>query len=507
MTATLATPPAAPGAAPSAEVARARVAVLVATHQVDVVIPTKFPVETFMDDLLAVLQEAIDDEELDFVPPTGQWSLARPGDSPIPRWRTLAEHNIDDGTVLMLCPVESSEVFTPIVEDITDALALINEREFAEFDANTAAITGLATWCIGTLAVSFYLMWMWLHTGSFLVCAIPALVLGVLCWAAALLTGRLGSRSRTALALSLSAIPPLFAGGAMLVPPMHDEPLHLTAANLAAGAVVAAVSAATMIRLTSMSIATLTAVATLGAILAAAALPLTYMHLKTAQVSAGAVLVSLLLLTQAPRIAVFVARIRPPDLPDPGDAVSESSLSDIFGAESEAASADQTLDDDSKKTQVGTESRARLAVTTLRGLVAALSAITAAATIICVKAEPGGIRDIIMAVAVTGVLVLRARWFPDRVQALAFIAAAVVIVVGAGGVLFTSYTEMVPRLVVLVVILVIAALGSIAAVRLPGVRMSPVTRQMIDLVEYALLVIVPVLAFWIMGIYTRMRRI
>jgi len=46
-----------------------------------------------------------------------------------------------------------------------------------------------------------------------------------------------------------------------------------------------------------------------------------------------------------------------------------------------------------------------------------------------------------------------------------------------------------------------------AALRLPGKRLTPVTRRIIDLIEYGLILVVPVIAFWIMGIYTAMRGI
>ena len=49
--------------------------------------------------------------------------------------------------------------------------------------------------------------------------------------------------------------------------------------------------------------------------------------------------------------------------------------------------------------------------------------------------------------------------------------------------------------------------GCVAAAQLPGRRLSPVARRVIDLVEYALILVVPVLTFWIMGVYTAARRI
>jgi type VII secretion integral membrane protein EccD len=501
-------PPAAvpPQAAPTAEVARARIAVLVATYQVDVVVPTKFAVETFMDDLLAVLAEALGDGSVDFTPPTGQWSLARPGQAPIPRWRTLADHDVDDGTVLQLCPVESAEVFTPIVEDITDALALVNDREFAEFDGRTAAVFGLAVWGAATSVVALLLAWLWTQTASIVVSAVPAVGLGVICWGAAILASRLGASMRIRLGLALAAIPPLFAGGAMLVPTPFGEPGNFQPANLAVGAIIVAVAAATLIRLTRTGIATLTAVTVLGLLVGIAMVGVVYLEIDVDKVAAGTVFIGLVLLAMAPRMAVFIAKIHPPDLPDPGDAVHPGSLTDIFDS-AKGTDADPDLDTEQRNNEVGIEGRARLAVTTLRGLVAAFCAVTAAATVIVCAVSPGGIREIVMAAAVSGTLVLRARWFPDLVQALAFLTAAGAIVIGVVAVLFEAYATVPARLAVLGVALCITVLGGVAALRLPGVRLSPVTRRMIDLVEYALLIVVPVIAIWIMGIYTAMRRI
>ncbi|MEU7632240.1 type VII secretion integral membrane protein EccD [Nocardia sp. NPDC049220] len=501
--------PAASATQPSAEVARARIAVMVSTYQVDVVVPTKFTIETFIDDLLVVLASAIDDEGVDFIPPQGQWSLARPGEPPIPRWRSLADHDIDDGTVLMLSVVESAEVFTPVVEDITDALALINEREFAEFDANTAAVVGLATLGVGATAVAGMLAWSWTQTGSLLWCALPALLLGVVCWGAAAAVRRRGGAAKICLGLSLSATPLLFAGGAMLVPPAYGQPGPFAAANLAAGAVVAAVAAATMMRLSGLGIATLMAVTVLGVVVTIAALPLTYLDLSVGQVAGGAVLIGIVLLTAAPRLAVVIARIRPPDLPDPGNEVSPTTLTDLFDAETVRDDHEHTEDSELQRrnNEVGIEGRARLAVTSLRGLIVAVSTLLSVAAVITAAVAPGGIREIVMSAAIAGLLAMRARWYPDRVQAIALITAAAVTVCGVSFVLVGAYESPAARLVVGLVAVLAACAGCVAALRLPGRRLSPVTRRVIDLVEYALILVVPVIAFWIMGVYTAMRGI
>ncbi|MFE7801072.1 type VII secretion integral membrane protein EccD [Nocardia sp. NPDC057440] len=501
--------PAPAGAQPTAEVARARIAVMVSTYQVDVVVPTKFTIETFIDDLLGVLASAIDDERVDFTPPQGLWSLARPGEPPIPRWRSLGDHDISDGAVLMLSAVESAEQFTPVVEDITDALALINQREFAEFDADTAAVVGLAVLAVGSTAVATMLSLSWTETGSVWWCALPALVLGVVCWVAAMAARRRDAAPRITLGLSLSATPLLFAGTAMLVPAAYGQPGPFAAANLAAGSVMAAVAAATMMRLTGLGIATLMAVTVLGICMTAATLPLTYLDLEVRQVAAGTVFVALILLTAAPRIAVVIARIRPPDLPDPGNEVAPATLTDLFDAETarEGDEHAESSEQQRRSAEAGIEGRARLAVTSLRGLISAVSTLLSIGTVITAAASPGGIREIVIAAAVAGVLAMRARWYPDRTQAIALIAAAAVTVAGVGFVLVGAYETPGARLVVGSVVTLAACAGCVAALKLPGKRLSPVTRRVIDLVEYLLILVIPVIAFWIMGVYTAMRAI
>ncbi|MCP9625406.1 type VII secretion integral membrane protein EccD [Nocardia otitidiscaviarum] len=492
-------------AATSAEVARVRVAIMVATYQVDVVVPTKFAVETFIDDLLEVLAAAVEDDDVDFTPPVGQWSLARPGQLPIPRWRSLADHDIADGAVLVLMPVESAEVFRPIVEDITDALALINEREFAEYDAGTSAVVGFGVLVAGATAAASMLTWAWLRSGSVLWCAVPALLLGAVFLGAAVVAGQRFAAPRACLGSALAALVLLFAGGAMLVPTEYDETGRFTAANLAAGAVVAAVAAATMMRVTRVGIATLMSVTALGILGVLAALPAAYLELSASQVAAGAVLVIVMLLGSAPRVAAVIARIRPPDLPDPGNEVAPATLTDIFDAETGNES--EPDDPQRRRIEATFESRARLAVTSLRGLVVALSLSLSVATVLAAATHPGKIREIVLAVAVAGILAMRARWYPDRVQAIALVTGSAVTVIGLGIVLVGVHDTVGVRLLVAVLVLVAAVLGCLAAVRLPNVRLSPVTRRVTDLFEYLLLLIVPILAFWIMGIYAAMRAI
>ncbi|WP_280205614.1 type VII secretion integral membrane protein EccD, partial [Nocardia cyriacigeorgica] len=274
----------------------------------------------------------------------------------------------------------------------------------------------------------------------------------------------------------------------------------------AAGGGAGGAAPATMIRLTGLGIATLMAVTVTGLTLTAAALPLAYSDLAVRQVSSGAVFVGLILLTLAPRIAVVIARIRPPDLPDPGNEVAPSTLTGIFDAESGGdGEPDRAEESDRREASTGIESRARLAVTSLRGLIVAISTLLAVSAVITAAVSPGGIREIVLAGAVAVVLVLRSRWYPDLVQAIALVCAAAVTVAGVGWVLVGAYETAPARLVVVAVVAALAVAACVAAIRMPGKRLSPPTRRVIDLIEYAHILVVPVIAFWIMGIYTAMR--
>lgn len=505
------TPPAASTA--SAEVARARIAVMVAAYQVDVVVPTKFTIETFIDDLVAVMARAIDDDSVDFTPPNGLWSLARPGEAPLPRWCTLADHDVVDGTVLMLSVVESPEIFTPLVEDITDALALANERQFAEFDRDTTILAGLVALVVGAAVTALIFSEAWARSGSSGWCAAPALLLGTSCWIGGMAAGHRAAATRVAMGLALAALPLSFAGGAMLVPHTNSEPGPFSAANVAAGSVMTAIVAGTSLRSTRLGIAPMLAITAVGALLAAAALPVTYLGISVGQAAAGAVLSGLMLLTAAPRIAVVLARIRPPDLPDPGGDITSLTITDIFDAQSSSGeqSEDGHTDASTGRWRSGAgldiESRAELAVTSLRGLIAAVTALLSGATITAALAAAGGIRATVLAAGVAGLLVLRARWHPDRVQAVSLIIAAALIVSGTAVVLTVFYHSIIARILIGLTVFGTAGAGCAAALQLPGRRLSPVTRRVVDLLEYALILVVPVLAFWIMGVYTAAREI
>ncbi|MFE6862364.1 type VII secretion integral membrane protein EccD [Nocardia sp. NPDC057668] len=487
-----------------------RVAVLVARYQVDVVLPTAFTIETFIDDLLAVLRGAINDDTVEFAAAQGHWTLARPGDHPMPRWRCLADHDIADGAVLLLASVESAEVFTPVVEDITDALAVINDREFAEFDPPTAAIVGLIALSVGALTVAALLTWSWTLSGSILTCAVPALLLGSTSWVAAITARRRFGSVPTCVGLLIPAVSLLFVGAAMLVPNPYNQPGPFNAANVAAGSIIAVLAATAASRLTAVATSFLTAVVTVTGCGTVVCFLLAMTAIPLPRVLGGVVLAGLILLTIAPRLAMILARIRPPDLPDPGSEISPATLEDLFDAETTRRDvSDEDYVDpgerDPDDAATDFESRARVAVTSLRGLIAAITTILVGGALGPALLSPTGNREIVLAVAIAGVLAMRSRWYPDRIQAIALLSGATAIAVGLAAILVSSYPSPVARAVVLVVLTGTAVGATLATFRLPGRRLSPVTRRIIDLIEYALIVLVPVLACWIMGVYTAMR--
>ena len=98
----------------------ARVAVIVGSQQIDVVVPSGMPLRTVMDDLVETIGRTATDH--DFRLPAGMaWTLSRIGADPIPRARTLDEEGITDGELLILRKVRGGERYTPLVEEVEAA--------------------------------------------------------------------------------------------------------------------------------------------------------------------------------------------------------------------------------------------------------------------------------------------------------------------------------------------------------------------------------------------------
>lgn len=473
---------------------RVRVPILVGGLQIDVDLAEQIPLEIVMEDLLGTLAEAAPGIVIDRAEPL---TLARIGQAPIPRERTLAAAGVVDGVLLELQPATGGEYFRPLVEEISAAVAQINERAFGEFEPGTAHAAALIGVVAGSAVCPGLLIRAWQSSGALSgsVCAVVALVLGVSTGCCAGAARHWWKSSGAAYALTIATLILLSTGGGLIVPADGDARGHFAATNMLAAAAVAGLSSVLLLRaLDGLAVMLHAAVITLAVAAGVGAVFVGYIGTSVSAVAAGTVVAAVIVLANAPKLTVLVSRMRPPNLPAPGEEIDPDALDGAFGL------------DDVDPTSV-LEHRARAANKALTGLLIATAGVLACATVVAVSPHTYHLPvELAVAALVVGSVFLRARSYTDRVQALVMYGAAFCVAAGVTARVVDGYTELGAQLaaVAVMVALTVAAAG---AGQLPGVALSPVTRRMIELVEQLLVVVLIPLAAWAMGVYSFIRNI
>lgn len=460
----------------------ARVAVLVGNRQIDVSLPATVQLRVVMEDLVELLKNR---GAQDFTLPAGRaWTLSRIGGDPIARSSTLDGEGIVDGDLLALRQIRGSERFVPIDEEVSEALALMNDRKFANFGATTARHGAMVATLLTsvTVAVLLYLAW---RTSTW-PWWVPMLsgALGVGAW---LLAATLGSRSKALTPLRwflfVASLPPLMCAGVTATPSL-DLPRGAGGANLLLGSVVVFVAAFGFRWLTQGATMVVTAVTAASGVLGIAGLLATVTPLSVHAVAAVVVVIAILGLTNAPKITISLAGVKPPDLPAPGDPVRPD-----------------TLDKDSQL-----ERRARTANKYLTGLILALSGCLSIASVVAIDPHTyHAVPAIIVAAVVAALLFLRGRSYIDRVQCLTLYTAAVATAVGCAAVVVVSYPSPGAQAAAVAGFLAGMGVAITAALRGPGSKMSPPKRKMIEILEFTLICVSLPLALWVTGIYGLLR--
>ena len=103
----------------------------------DLVLPASAPIETYIDETVSVLAELLEDTPADVLAgfdfsAQGVWAFARPGAPPLKASESLDDAGVVDGSLLTLVSVSRTERYRPLVEDVIDAIAVLDESP--EFD-------------------------------------------------------------------------------------------------------------------------------------------------------------------------------------------------------------------------------------------------------------------------------------------------------------------------------------------------------------------------------------
>ncbi len=109
-----------------------RVTVLTGRRMTDLVLPSAAPIETYIDETVSVLAELLEDTPADVLAgfdfkAQGVWSFARPGAPPLKLNESLDDAGVVDGALLTLVSVSRTERYRPLVEDVIDAIAVLDE--------------------------------------------------------------------------------------------------------------------------------------------------------------------------------------------------------------------------------------------------------------------------------------------------------------------------------------------------------------------------------------------
>ena len=145
-----------------------RVTILTGRRMTDLVLPAAAPIETYIDETVSVLGELMEDTPKDVLAgfdfsAQGVWAFARPGAPPLKANESLDDAGVVDGSLLTLVSVSRTERYRPLVEDVIDAIAVLDESP--EFDRTALnRFVGLAI-PVATLAITVMSLVAWSRTG------------------------------------------------------------------------------------------------------------------------------------------------------------------------------------------------------------------------------------------------------------------------------------------------------------------------------------------------------
>lgn len=434
----------------------------------------------------------------------GSWQLSRLAGGPLAVSETLAQQRVHDGEILVLDhrPVPTP---APLFDDVLHGLTDPDVARSPAWSRGDAVTVATATTAVMAAAAAAALVRQW-WTGGGLLATLVAFLLALL-GLAAVLGLRRGSAPGPAQAVAGACAVgfSVVAAGSVGSPPLAAG--HLVGA-LTAGAVLAGVLRCTVFRpepprAYSGAGGYLALTIALGAG-AVGALVVATTGAPVSSVGAGAVLVGLLLLTSAPRIAVSAARIPIPPVPAPGEDVEAGDLEDIdhdvLGSGPDGHRPRGPL-----PTPAVLRHRFLTSRSWLTGTLSAAGVICALGSLLSLTGDAATTRWAVpLALVLMVVMVSRGLGYADRVHTAVLLTSALVL--AAGVLVGTVVTLASPVTVVVPAAVAVAAAVVVSVSVLPHVELSPAALRSIGVVEaIGICVIVP-LAVGTMEVYSLVRQ-
>lgn len=484
--------------------ARCAVAVICGEHLVSQVYPGSVPVEVFIDDVVELLNDDLKRRGVPGLNPESAYELQRINGTRLDVTKTLDELGVEDGATLVLAPATDGDVFEPQYEALSTGLARAGRKLFEPVTPRTAAATAMAILAMVSVAVAALAAYSRANGQTWL----PALVaggVGLAIAAGAFWVWRWWPDRRGLLAaLCWQAVPPLTVGVAAAAPGSPGA-AHLFIAALATG-----VLGAATFSLTQRHVAFAAAAVTLAAITGAVAGVRMFAQTPAQHLGMMVLVGLLVLLTMAPTIALWSARIRPPhfgsitgrDLFRRGDGMPVDAVAPV-----DDDADDEPHPDTTPAGQV-VAAAARRANGVLSGIcLAAGATLPVAVWATVLPGQPRAGAAVALAALFVVIFISRARAFSDWRQGVALVCGAAAAVCSAvvryvGADHGTSSAALVAGSLVLVAF---AAAGLAAALLVPVTKFTPLVRMAAEWVELAAIVAALPLAAWIGGLFTWVR--
>ncbi|MGV0743572.1 type VII secretion integral membrane protein EccD [Mycolicibacterium sp. XJ870] len=486
-----------------------RVTVLTGKRLTDLVLPSAAPIETYIDETVSVLGELLEDTPKDILAgfdfsEQGMWAFARPGAPPLKPDESLDDAGVVDGSLLTLVSVSRTERYRPLVEDVIDAIAVLDESPV--FDRRALNLfVGLALPLVAIVVTVMSLV-VWTQTGHGWWWPVALAVFGV-----GLLAGSMLAKSRydnVGMSESLLiAAAPVLAGAAALAVPLPRGVDGLGAPQIAgAAAVVLLLTLATRGGPRQRAeVASFVAVLAIAITIAAVG----YGYGWQTWVPAGAIAFGLIVVTNAAKLTVAVARIALPPIPAPGETVSNDELLDPVITPDQVDNASptwQAIIASVPESAARLHERSQLTRQLLIGFLSAGALILSVGAIAVVVQGHFFVHSMIVAALVAIICGFRSRLYAERWCSWALLAAAITVPTGVMVRLSLWWPDSAWLVLAIYTALCLVALIIVGATDEAG-RMSPVTKRILELFDGATIAAVIPLLLWIAGVYDLLRNL
>jgi type VII secretion integral membrane protein EccD len=496
------------GAVPPARPAATRVTVLTGKRMTDLVLPSAAPIETYIDETVGALAEILEDTPADVLSgfdfgAQGSWTFARPGSTPLRPEQSLDEAGVVDGSLLTLVSASRTERYRPLVEDVIDAIAVLDESpEFDRRSLNRFIAVAIPVLTVVMTAVAARAWW---ETGRSPYWPLAIGVAGILAAVGCFVANKFYEAKQLSDSLLITAYPLIAAAAALAIPMPHG------AKSLGAPQVAAAAAAVLFLTLLTRggrvrrshyaSFLVITSIAIVAAALA-------YGYGYQRWVAAGAIAFGLFIVTNAAKLTVAVARIALPPIPAPGETVAHEELLDPV--ETDVASEDETptwqaIVASVPESAVRLTERSNLAKLLLIGYVTSGTLILSVGAVAVVVHGHFFIHSLAVAGLITVACGFRSRLYAERWCAWALLAATAVIPTGVTARLCAWYPHIAWILVASYVAAALIALLIVAAAWGRVRRVSPVVRRILELIDGAVVASIIPMLLWITSVYDMVR--